>query len=105
MAVTMTRKKTKHVSGFCGIGLHEGTRPRNVWGNPLKVCTLLGFDGEHRCNCQCHKDIDEMYESAGAARVPQQNPDWKPPPKVDLSYVWGDSLVGPVDSPLSLIHI
>lgn len=89
-------KASKHISGFCGIGLHEGTRPRNIWGTAQKVCTILGLDGEARCNCKCHKEIDEMYESAGMPRVPQQNPDWKPPPRQDLSYVWADSLVGPV---------
>lgn len=83
----------KAISGFCSIGLHEGLRPKNVWGTPLKVCVVLGHDGGIRCNCKCHKDIDEMYEAAGAPRIPQQNPDWNPPPRQDLSYVWDRPLV------------
>lgn len=84
-------KKSKHISGFCGNGLHEGTSPKSIWGTPQKVCVILGHDGEARCNCKCHKDIDEMYEKAGMPRVPQQNPEWKPPPRQDLSYVWDRS--------------
>lgn len=80
--------KGKHISGFCGNGHHEGLSPKNHMGQPLKVCTVLGLDGEARCNCQCHKDIDEMYESANAPRVPQQNPEWKPPKFESLDWVW-----------------
>lgn len=80
--------KSKHVSGFCGIGLHEGTSPRNVNGTALKVCVMLGHDGSARCNCQCHKDIDDMYETAGVPRVSQQNPDWVPAKFESRDYVW-----------------
>ena len=66
-------KKSAFLSGFCGIGCHEGTKPRNVWGNPLVTCTSLDI-----CECSCHKDIDLMFEMAGRPRIPVENPEYIP---------------------------
>lgn len=81
---------SKWISGFCGIGCHEGTQPVNHNGAPLKVCVAIGSgpNAKDRCSCKCHKEIDKMYESAGLPRVPQQSPLWKPTPSPDLSWLY-----------------
>lgn len=92
----------KWISGFCGIGCHEGTAPTNANGTPLKVCVAIGNgpDDKNRCGCKCHKQIDKMYESAGIPRVAQQSPLWKPPPSPDLSWLYEDS-ENPLDALVS----
>lgn len=91
-------------SGFCCIGLCEGTRPIDRKGKPMKVC--VAFDW---CPCSCHRSISKMYELTGSVRVGQQNPDYEPAPNPDLSFIYemqaGASIVGggitrtPVEQP------
>lgn len=69
-------------TGFCGAGLHEGTRPKSPSGKPMKVCTAVGL-----CTCACHQKIDKMYQMTGVERVVQQNPDYQPAQNVDLSWM------------------
>lgn len=61
----------KYRSGYCGNGQHEGMKPKNHLGEPLKVCIF--FDD---CNCKCHEEITEMFKLAGLPREPQQNPEY-----------------------------
>ena len=65
--------KALYKSGFCGIGLHEGTSPVGLSGTPLKVCVFW-----LECNCPCHAEISEIFKLTGMERMPQQNPKWKP---------------------------
>lgn len=69
-----TSKKAVYKSGFCGIGLHEGTSPTGRSGTPLKVC-IFWID----CGCECHEELTEMFAMAGVERLPQQNPLYSPP--------------------------
>lgn len=70
----MAKVAAVYKTGFCGIGLHEGTSPTGMSGTPLKVC-VFWID----CGCPCHAEITKMYEMVGAERVPQQNPKYDPP--------------------------
>ncbi len=65
--------KSRYITGFCGIGCHEGTKPRSHSGVPMKVCV-----DRTRCSCKCHKDLDEMYELAETEREEHQNSEWSP---------------------------
>lgn len=66
-------KTAPYRTGFCGIGLHEGTSPTGVSGGPLKVC-VAWLD----CACQCHVELTELFRLTGRERTPQQNPKWVP---------------------------
>lgn len=70
-------------SGHCEMGHHEGTRPKSPSGVAFRTCEALAW-----CACQCHKDIDKMFEGANKARVLISNPDYRPP---DRSW-WMPSL-------------
>lgn len=63
-----------YISGFCNIGSHEGTKPRSPSGKPLKTCEAWGS-----CACDCHKQITQMFDMTGRARVPVPNPEYVPP--------------------------
>lgn len=65
-------KTGKVLTGFCGIGACEGTRPRSKSGQPLKTCP---FDSSH-CKCMCHADIDELYKSQDIQRIQIHNPEY-----------------------------
>jgi hypothetical protein len=70
----MAKTAAVYRTGFCGIGLHEGTSPVGVSGTPLKVC-VFWID----CGCECHKELTEIFELTGVERTPQQNPKWSVP--------------------------
>lgn len=74
--------KIPYITGFCGTGLHEGTKPRSYSGKPMKTCMRLVNDqsGHPRwsCECQCHKDLDRMFEMMGMERFIDQNPEYSP---------------------------
>ena len=70
----MARTASVYRTGFCGIGLHEGTSPTGISGTPLKVC-VFWID----CGCECHKELTEIFEITGVPRTPQQNPKWVTP--------------------------
>jgi hypothetical protein len=61
-------------TGFCGIGCHEGTKPRSYSGTPMKTCTKW-----QECSCDCHVQITRMFEMADLPRVVQENPEYVPP--------------------------
>lgn len=67
-------KSAPYRTGFCGIGLHEGTSPVGVSGGPLKVCVEWML-----CACPCHEELTTMFEMTGMERMPQQNPKYSPP--------------------------
>jgi hypothetical protein len=60
-------------SGFCNSGWHEGMRAKDWRGNPAPVCKLA-----KTCPCDCHKELDRMFEMAGRERVIQDNPEYVP---------------------------
>lgn len=66
--------KAKYLTGFCGVGLHEGMKPRSKGGTPMKVC-----DYWIDCGCKCHADITKMHTLTETERVPHQNPDYSTP--------------------------
>lgn len=76
------RLRAQYKTGFCGMGMCEGTRPKSPSGKPMKVCDFVGV-----CNCTCHSTITKMYEMAGMARITQQNPDYVPYIGPDLSWI------------------
>lgn len=65
-----------HLTGFCSMGQHEGTKPRGYNGTPLKVCEFWQV-----CTCDCHKQITQMCEMTGTPRVPMPNPEYIVPPR------------------------
>lgn len=69
-------------TGFCGAGLHEGTKPKSMTGKPMKVCTSYNL-----CNCHCHAKITKMYQMTDVKRVAQQNPEYQPAKNPDLSFM------------------
>lgn len=73
-------KKTAYMSGFCGIGSHEGTRPKSPSGVPMKTCNpVLTYMGKTwNCGCRCHSDLDKMFEMTGMERTLQENPEYIP---------------------------
>lgn len=64
---------SKYMSGFCGTGAHEGTKPKSLSGKARKTCTAVSI-----CECKCHVDISLMYEMTGKERVVKPNPDYEP---------------------------
>lgn len=72
LAVTTTKPKKKTLSGYCGIGSCEGTKPVSYNGMPMKVCEFWDT-----CSCKCHQQITEMYEMVDAPRPPvEQSAEW-----------------------------
>lgn len=61
------------MTGYCGTGAHEGTKPKSLAGKPRKTCTSVDI-----CKCECHADISKMYEMTGKERVVKPNPDYEP---------------------------
>lgn len=72
--MTTVVKMSKHITGFCGIGSHEGTKPKSPSGKPLKTCEDWVV-----CGCDCHKQITSMFEMTGRERVPVPNPEYITP--------------------------
>lgn len=70
-----------YVTGFCGVGLHEGTKPRSASRKPMKVCVAW-----QQCACKCHADITDMFKIAERERIPIDNPDYSPH-VFDHSYI------------------
>lgn len=66
--------KAKYITGFCGVGLHEGTSPKSHSGTPMKVCVAW-----MQCACKCHGELTKMHELVGTDRVPHQNQHYSPP--------------------------
>lgn len=60
-----------YISGFCGIGSHEGSKRISPSGKPLKTCTLY-----EQCKCDhptCHSFFDRMFAEAGLPRIAVDN--------------------------------
>lgn len=60
-------------TGLCLAGWHEGSKPRTRDGRPIKTCPM--FDS---CPCQCHRDLDEIFELSGKPRELVENLDYVP---------------------------
>lgn len=79
MAVTETKPgkrvvESTYISGFCGIGSHEGAKNLSPSGQVLKSCPQGGrFDGGRLgvmiCTCTCH-DVTRQMESLTGIQVP-----------------------------------
>lgn len=74
------KKSPGTITGFCGMGQHEGTRPRSYSGLPMKTCerTYSNRWKSWDCICKCHKDLDMLFEMSGMPRVIQVNPEYIP---------------------------
>lgn len=68
------RHLSQHPTGFCQAGFHEGTRTRDGAGKPAKVCVEWQF-----CPCDCHTQLDQLFEMSGQERTPQHNPEYTRP--------------------------
>jgi hypothetical protein len=73
------KERNKYPSGYCNehgkIGCHEGTKPRDSKGNPLKTCPLWDT-----CPCKCHYDLDELFRMVGKERLDEvPNPEYHAP--------------------------
>jgi hypothetical protein len=80
--VATEKKSTGIITGFCGMGQHEGTRPKSYLGNPMKTCERIIHDPTGKpkwnCACKCHTDLDKLFEMSGMDRVIQVNPEYQP---------------------------
>ena len=72
---TVVKRKGRHkiLSGYCSMGLCEGTKPKSASGKALRTCHWW-----LECPCKCHADIDEMFESMGMERKLMSNPEYSP---------------------------
>lgn len=70
-------KKDSHVwkfkSGFCNSGWHEGTTAQDGSGQYVRTCHLW-----NKCNCDCHVQMDKMFQMTGEQRILVENPKYKP---------------------------
>lgn len=82
-----TMATQKYLSGFCSNGQCEGSKPVGWNGTPLKTCWLI-----ETCSCECHENLDKMFEMTGRPRIlvdvsgykapertwwmPSDDPDW-----------------------------
>lgn len=70
------------ITGFCGMGQHEGLKPRSYSGKPMKTCMRVVRnpynDRVANCACKCHTDLDRMFEMMGMERYVEQNPEYSP---------------------------
>lgn len=55
--------RNKMLTGYCGNGQCEGTKPVNFAGEPLAVCPMW-----QKCPCICHYKLDELFEMTGQER-------------------------------------
>lgn len=71
---------SNYITGFCGTGAHEGSRPKTYTGKPRKTCPSLITYREKawKCTCTCHSDLDKLFEMSGMERVFQDNPEYIP---------------------------
>lgn len=75
MATANRRKKQKYITGWCSSGWCEGVQTiAGRDGKPTPRCKGLfesevaGRKKELICDCDCHRRITEMYETAGLPR-------------------------------------
>lgn len=71
--------RNKYVSGFCNDinkqPAHEGTKPKSRLGKPMRTCPAWDT-----CPCQCHYDLDKMFEMVGRTRTEEiPNPEYVTP--------------------------
>lgn len=71
-------------TGYCSIGLHEGTKPKNTFGTALPVCVMW-----QTCNCECHERITQMFTMAEEDRVPMENSEYQIPKHTYYMPVFG----------------
>lgn len=64
----------KYRTGFCGIGLCEGTKPHSASGVPMKTCPAY-----LTCPCDCHKALFKMFQMSEMPRLLVENPEYHPP--------------------------
>ena len=63
----------KYMTGFCQLGLHEGTSPTSGKGKPMKVCVAW-----QECKCSCHAGLTKMCTDNDIPRTEYQNPKYVP---------------------------
>jgi hypothetical protein len=90
--------RDNHISriktGFCSAGFCEGTKSHDSSGKPAKTCGFI-----LTCPCTCHDVITKMFEMSGMERLPQENPEYKPPTR-DL---WLHNLLEDMGTPIPSI--
>lgn len=96
--------RNKMLTGYCGNGQCEGTKPVNHLGEPLPVCHFW-----EKCPCLCHYRLDELFKMTGQERRYVPNDKYIPkkstfvmPEPADL-----DPLGGPVgdDGPVAPVTV
>lgn len=72
-----TKGRSKHLTGFCNEngkpGQHEGTKPKDWRGVPMITCPFW-----ETCPCECHKNVDFLFEATGMERREVPNPEYIP---------------------------
>lgn len=61
------------VTGWCNSGYHEGTKPKDASGKAVRTCHII-----MRCPCDCHTQVEKMFEISGLPRIHLDNPEWMP---------------------------
>ncbi|SRR6266540_1563970 len=71
------KDRNKYVTGFCNEhnkpGQHEGTKPKTQSGKGIKTCPYW-----QTCPCECHYNVDMLFEMTGQERLEIQNPEYAP---------------------------
>lgn len=73
-------EKTGTLTGFCGMGQHEGSKPRSPSGLPMKTCMRVYHYREKtwHCGCKCHVELDRMFQMMDMERYVEENPEYVP---------------------------
>ena len=92
---TWLKDRNKTVSGYCNEhdkpGQHEGQRPKNYRGRPLKTCPNLD-----KCPCQCHYQVEKMFKLTGMERQDMSNPEYVPEHSEFVMPIVPDPVTGTV---------
>jgi hypothetical protein len=74
--VALADKASGYVTGFCGVGAHEGVELKSPSGAVLRSCTMGGrYDANLKsgmivCTCSCHDMSREMEQLTGQTLPP-----------------------------------
>jgi hypothetical protein len=85
-----------YVTGFCGIGSHEGLKIKSPSGALLKTCPvggrveMYGYNDRHigtaECTCECH-DMSRQMEDMSGIKFPSRDSVKESSPLSGLGYL------------------
>jgi hypothetical protein len=89
--------RPKYITGYCNNvnkpAQHEGTKPKNHLGHPLPTCPKW-----ETCPCECHYNVDQLFEMTGQDRQEIPNPEYIPDHGHFVMPVYADPVAADVAS-------